>query len=88
FCFGVCMMLVQLSISLGLIHVSGPFFGLVFKNSLYSGVFSMLSSLIIVPLVSFFTQKSRPAKVEDMFACYDTTVTVQAKNVLADNEDK
>ena len=70
-----------------IITVSGPVLGLIFKNSLYSGVFSMLSSLIIVPLVSLISGKTRPAGVEQMFSCYDTNVTVQAKNVLADSEE-
>ena len=84
FCFGVCMMLIQLSISLGVLHVSGPFFGLVFKNSLYSGVFSMLASLIIVPVVSLISAKSRPAGVENMFDCYNTTVTVHTTEALTE----
>ena len=87
FILGCTLMIIQLLISMGFIHVSGAFFGLVFKNSLYSGVFSMLSSLIIVPIVSLISAKTRPANVEQMFACYDTTVTVQVKNVLADDEE-
>jgi SSS family solute:Na+ symporter len=87
FCLGCVLMFIQLGISLGLFHVSGPVLGLIFKNSLYSGVFSMLSSLIIVPVVSLCTAKTRPASVDQMFACYDTTVTVQAKNMLADDEE-
>jgi SSS family solute:Na+ symporter len=86
FCFGVVMMLVQLSISLGVLHVSGPFFGLVFKNSLYSGVFSMLASLIIVPLVSLISQKSCPAGVDKMFDCYNTTVTVHTTEALSEED--
>ena len=86
FCFGVVMMIIQLSISLGLCHVSGPFLGLVFKNSLYSGVFSMLASLIIVPVVSLISAKSRPAGVDKMFNCYNTTVTVNTTEALTDAE--
>ena len=50
FCFGVAMMILQLAVSMGLLHLPGAFLGFVFKNSLYSGVFTMLASLIIVPL--------------------------------------
>ena len=60
-------MIIQLLISMKLIAVSGPVLTLIFKNSLYSGVFSMLSSLIIVPLVSAFTQKGVPSDVDKMF---------------------
>ena len=87
FCFGCCMMIVQLAISMGLIHVSGPVLTLIFKNSLYSGVFSMLASLIIVPVVSLISAKTRPAGVEQMFECYKANVTVQAQEVLADDEE-
>ena len=86
FTLGCVLMIIQLGISMGLIKVSGPVFGLIFKNSLYSGVFSMLSSLIIVPIVSLCTGKTRPAKVEKMFACYNTTVTVPVTNVLTDED--
>ena len=86
FCFGVVMMIIQLSISLGLCHVSGPVLGLIFKNSLYSGVFSMLASLIIVPVVSFCTSKTRPAGVDKMFDCYNTTVTVHTTEALTEDD--
>ncbi len=86
FIFGVGMMIVQLCISLGLFKVSGAFLSLVFKNSLYSGVFTMLASIVIVPLVSILTQKTRPSKVDEMFQCYDRKVTVQVRNVLTDEE--
>ena len=86
FCFGVVMMIIQLSISLGLCHVSGPVLGLIFKNSLYSGVFSMLASLIIVPVVSFCTSKTRPTGVEKMFDCYNTTVTVHTTEALTEED--
>ena len=87
FVCGCTLMIIQLGISMKIITVSGPFLGLIFKNSLYSGVFSMLSSLIIVPVVSLISAKTRPAGVDQMFSCYDTTVTVQAKNVLADSDE-
>ena len=86
FIFGVGMMIVQLCISLGLFKVSGGFLSLVFKNSLYSGVFTMLASIVIVPVVSLLTQKTRPEKVNEMFQCYDRKVTVQVRNVLTDEE--
>ena len=47
----------------------------------------MLLSLVLVPLVSILTQGSKPADVEQMFTCYDRTITVHAKTALGD-EDK
>jgi SSS family solute:Na+ symporter len=86
FICGCTLMIIQLGISMKIITVSGPVLGLIFKNSLYSGVFSMLSSLIIVPLVSLISGKTRPAGVDQMFACYDTTVTVHTIEALSEDE--
>ncbi len=87
FVFGTVMMIFQLCVSLGAIKVAGsPFLSFVFKNSLYSGVFCMLSSMIIVPVVSLLTKKTVPAGTDEMFSCYDKAVTVQAKAVLADDK--
>ncbi len=84
FVFGVCMMVVQLLISMKVFAVSGPVLGTVFKNSLYSGVFAMLGGLIIVPIVSLLTQKSKPETVESKFECYNGEVTVSVKRALND----
>ncbi|MCR5218677.1 sodium:solute symporter [Treponema sp.] len=86
FAFSVIVMVCQLCISLKLFTVSGPVSGFIFKNSLYSGVFCMLSGLVIVPLVSFFTKKSVPSDADAMFSCYDARVLVPAKDVLTDSE--
>ena len=80
-------MITQLCVSLGLIAFNGGVLGFIFQNSLYSGVFAMLLSLVLVPLVSILTQGSKPAEVEQMFTCYDRTITVHAKTALGD-EDK
>ncbi len=85
FCFGVGMMVFQLLVSMKAVTVSGGILGIVFQNSLYSGVFAMVGGLIIVPLVSLFTQKSKPSNVEEKFAGYDKTVTVTAKQDLGAN---
>jgi SSS family solute:Na+ symporter len=86
FIFGVGIMIIQLCISLGLFHVSGGIPGFIFKNSLYSGVFAMLASIIIVPLVSLVTQKTSPSGVDEMFSCYNRKVYVPARDILTDEE--
>lgn len=88
FCFGCSIMIVQLFVSIGFIDFSGSFFNFVFRNSLYSGVFCMLSSLIIVPVVSLLTPKTCPANVEEMFAGYNATHMVMAKEILTDENGK
>ncbi len=71
FGFGVGIMLVQLALSLtGNIPASGPIH-FVFQNSLYTGVIAMLGGLVIVPIVSLLTGKTRPENTDAIFACYD-----------------
>ncbi len=86
FICGTGIMVVQLLISLGLFSFNGGVLGFIFTNSLYSGVFAMLINIIIVPLVSIFTQKTKPADTEQMFACYDKTVQVHAVTAISDKQ--
>ncbi len=68
FIFGTGLEIVQLIISMGLISVKGiPVLGFVFTNSLYSGVFAMVGGLVLVPVVSLFTSKTRPSDLEQKF---------------------
>ncbi|MCF0121503.1 MAG: sodium:solute symporter, partial [Oscillospiraceae bacterium] len=77
FVWGVGLETVQLLISMGAISVSGSaLLSFVFRNSLYSGVFAMVGGLIIVPIVSELTGRSRPANTDEVFACYDRTMNV------------
>ena len=85
--WGCCLMIVQLLISLETLHVSGSFLGFIFTNSLYSGVFAMVSSLIIVPIISVLTPQTKPEDLEQKFACYDQKVEVRAATVLSDRKD-
>ncbi len=85
FAFGTILMICQLVVSLSGAKLSG-LFGFIFTNSLYSGVFAMVCGLIIVPVVSFLTKKSKPENVDSMFACYDKTVEVPVATALSDNK--
>ncbi len=83
FVFGVGLETVQLFVSLGTFSVSSiPVLSFVFRNSLYSGVFAMIGGLVLVPLVSAFTQKTRPDGVEEIFACYNDKKTVDITDSL------
>ncbi len=83
FAFGTGLELVQLAIGVGLISVKGvPVLEFVFTNSLYSGVFAMVGGLILVPIVSLFTQKTLPDNVEGKFSCYEETVVTNQKTSL------
>lgn len=88
FVFGVGLETVQLLVSLGAFDVSGiPVISFVFTNSLYSGVFAMLGGLIIIPVVSLLSKKTRPENTEKMFACYTKTKTVEVIDSLGDDEN-
>ena len=87
FAFGVGLEIVQLLISLGVMDVSGiPVLAFVFRNSLYSGVFAMVGGLVLVPIVSLFTQKTAPKSVDEKFDCYKRTATVQVVDSLGSEE--
>lgn len=83
FIFGTGLEIVQLLISIGLISVKGiPVIEFIFTNSLYSGVFAMLGGLILVPIVSIFTQKTLPQNIEEKFSCYNVQVVTNIKDSL------
>jgi len=82
FLFGTGLEIVQLLISMKVFTPEGGFFGLIFKNSLYSGVFAMLAGLVIVPLVSAFTKRWIPDEVDEIFGCFDHCVTTDITDSL------
>lgn len=85
FIFGTGMEIFQLFVSLGVISVENvPVLGFVFKNSLYSGVFAMVLGLIIVPVVSMISKKTRPENVEQIFKCYKATKKVEVTDSLGE----
>ncbi|MEE1219454.1 MAG: sodium:solute symporter [Ruminococcus sp.] len=79
FVFGTGLEIIQLLIGIGVFSVEGTFLEIVFKNSLQSGVFAMVGGLILVPIVSLFTQNTLPRNVKAKFECYDEKV-VTTKN--------
>ncbi len=82
FIFGTGLEIVQLLISVGLFKFQGGVLGFIFTNSLYSGVFAMVSGLVLVPVVSLFTQKTLPSNIDEKFSCYDVTVVTNKKDSL------
>ncbi len=86
FVLGTAIMLVQLAISMGAFTVSGGILGVIFTNSLYSGVFAMILNLVVVPVVSILTQKSCPKNTEEMFSCYNAKIEVNAVTAISDKK--
>ncbi len=83
FIFGVGLEVIQLCISVGWFNVANiPVLSFVFTNSLYSGVFAMVGGLVLVPIVSLFTQKTLPENIDEKFECYNHTVVTNKKDSL------
>ena len=82
FIYGTGLEIIQLCISVGWIKLSGGILGFVFTNSLYSGVFAMVGGLILVPIVSLLTQKTKPADVDAKFSCYDKEIVTDVTDSL------
>ncbi len=55
-----------------------------FTSPINAGVLSMVTGLVVVPVVSLFTKKPDTEAVDGMFACYDRMVTVRATTALSD----
>ncbi len=71
FAFGTGLEIIQLAISVGWISVKDiRTLSFVFTNSLYSGVFAMVGGLVLVPLVSWLTPRTRPVNIDEKFACF------------------
>ena len=63
------------------ITVSNMFFHYI-ASPINAGAAAMIAGLIIVPIVSLVTPKMDEKKVDDIFACYDETVTIPKKKSL------
>ena len=57
-----------------------------FTSPINAGVLAMLLGLVLVPVVSLFSTPENKQEIDDMFRCYDRTVTVRAISSLEDNE--
>ena len=84
FAWGVGVTIVQLLVTFGAIDAAslGSFFGYMFKSSINSGVLAMVGGLILVPLVSLVTPKLNKQRLDEIFSCYERTVTVTVKDSI------
>ena len=46
----------------------------------------MVAGLAIVPVVSAVTRAPAPARLDQIFACYNRTVTVTVRDSIGENE--
>ncbi len=54
-------------------------------SSINAGMLAMVVGLIVVPVVSLISRKSRPADTDRMFACYDRMVEVPVGTALEED---
>ncbi|MDY3014012.1 MAG: sodium:solute symporter [Evtepia sp.] len=59
-------------------------FPVLLRSPINCGAFAMLAGLVIVPVVSLFTQTPDQAMVDQAFACYEKKSPVSQKNALSD----
>ena len=76
FVFGAGIMILNMLIR--------PSFPVVLQSPINCGAVAMIGGLIIVPLVSLITPKLSKEKVDTMFECYETKVSVSAKKSLGE----
>jgi len=74
FVFGVGMMILNMTCK--------SMFPPILQSPLNAGAFSMIFSLILVPVVSLITKKPDKALVDNAFACYDKQVQAKQKEIL------
>ncbi len=65
--------------------VSNMFIGFI-SSPIVAGAIAMIVGLIVVPVVSLITKKPDGEKMNEIFSCYDETVTVSSKESLSSKE--
>ena len=68
--------------------VAKPLFPAILQSPINAGAFCMLAGLIIVPVVSLVTPKMDKAYVDQVFSCYDRTVTVNVTDSIGDTQNQ
>ena len=86
FAFGIGVTVLHLILgSMGML--SGTFLGFTVASPVNLGAFTMVCSLIIVPVVSLITPKLKKADTDRIFSCYDKRVVVQQREAITAGND-
>ena len=64
------------------------YFPAILRSPINAGVFCMLAGLILVPAFSLFTKKPEKAHIQQVFSCYDRTVTVCVTDSIGDTKEE
>lgn len=62
-----------------------PFINASLSSPINAGVLAMIIGLVLVPLVSLFTKKPDGGMVDEIFTCYEQTVTVHSTTSLPED---
>ncbi len=85
FATGLCITLTQFVLNAVLkITFENPVLAYFCGSSINAGMLAMAVGLILVPVVSLLTQKTKPEGTEEVFSCYDRMVTVPVGTALED----
>ena len=57
-------------------------------SSINAGMLALVVGLLVVPVVSLLTQKTKPEGVDAMFSCYEKEVTVSVMSSLEEGKNK
>ncbi len=60
-------------------------FPVLLQSPINAGAFCMIAGLVIVPVVSLVTKAPDKAKLEEIFSCYEQTVTVTVRDSIGEN---
>ncbi|MBR5560999.1 MAG: sodium:solute symporter family protein, partial [Clostridia bacterium] len=63
-------------------------FPVMLKSPINAGAFCMIAGLILVPVVSLFTAAPDKAHVDQVFSCYDRTVTVNVTDSIGERTEE
>ena len=86
FIFGIGLVILHYILAtMGLLK--GTFLGFTLASPVNLGAFTMIGSLILVPIVSLLTPKMKKADVDKIFSCYDKKVVVQQREAITAGED-
>ena len=68
--------------------VAKPLFPAILQSPINAGAFCMIAGLVIVPVISLVTPKLDKAHIDQVFSCYDRTVTVHVTDSIGDTQPK
>ena len=63
-----------------------PSFPALLQSPINAGAFCMIAGLLIVPVVSLVTRAPAAERLEEVFSCYERTVTVTVKDSIGDEK--